>query len=35
MLNFNFLQKDLGLASLPHFEYDFSGKIFLTLYSVN
>ena len=26
MLNFSFLEKGLGLASLPHFVYDFSGK---------
>ena len=29
MLNFNFLEKGLGLVSPPHFEYDFSGNLFL------
>ena len=29
MLNFNFLEKALGLVFTPHFEYDFSGKLFL------
>ena len=35
MLNFDFLEKDLGLVSLPHFAYDFSRKMFLMLYSIN
>ena len=35
MLNFDFLEKSLGLVSPPHFEYDFSRKIFLILYSIN
>ena len=35
MLNFDFLQKGLGLVSPPHFRYDFSRKIFLMLYSIN
>ena len=35
MLNFNFLEKDLGIVSLPHFVYDFSRKVFLMLYSIN
>ena len=35
MLNFDFLKKDLGLVSLPHFVYDFSRKMFLMLYSIN
>ena len=34
MLNFNFLERGLGLASPPHFVYDFSRKMFLTLYSI-
>ena len=29
MLNFNFLEKGLGLISPPHFGFDFSKKIFL------
>ena len=32
MLNFDFSGKGLGLASLPHFEYDVPTKIFLMLY---
>ena len=28
MLNFDLLEKGLGLVSLPHFEYDFSRKMF-------
>ena len=28
MLNFDFLQKGLGLASPPHFAYDFQEKYF-------
>ena len=28
MLNFDFLEKDQGIVSLPHFVYDFSGKMF-------
>ena len=35
MLNFDFLKKSLGIVSLPHFVYDFSGKMFLMLYSIN
>ena len=34
-LNFIFLEKGLGLVSPPHFEYDFSRKIFLMLHSIN
>ena len=34
VLNFDFLQKGLGLTSPPYFVYDFSGKIFLMLCSV-
>ena len=29
MLNFNFLEKSLGLVSSPHFGYDVSRKLFL------
>ena len=35
MLNFDFLEKGLGLASPSHFVYQFSRKIFLMLHSVN
>ena len=35
MLNFNFLDKGLGILSPPHFVYDSSSKIFLMLYSIN
>ena len=35
MLNFDFLEKALGIVSLLHFMYDFSTKMFLTLYSLN
>ena len=35
MLNFNLLEKDLGIVSLPYFVYDFSRKMFLMLYSIN
>ena len=35
MLNFNFLDKGLGVVSLSHFVYDFSIKMFLMLYSIN
>ena len=34
MLNFNFLEKGLGLASPPYFVYDFSRKTFLILHSI-
>ena len=33
MLNFDFLEKGLGIVSPPHFVYDFSRKMFLKLYS--
>ena len=33
--NFNFPEKNLGLATSPHFVYDFSQKMFLMLYSIN
>ena len=35
MLNFDFLEKDLRIASLPHFVYDILRKMFLMLYSIN
>ena len=35
MLNFAFLDKGLGIISPAHFEYDFSTKMFLVLYSIN
>ena len=34
MLDFDFLEKDLGIASPPCFLYDFSRKIFLMLNSI-
>ena len=35
MLNFDFLDKGLGIVSSAHFVYDFSKKMFLMLYFVN
>ena len=35
MLNFEFLDKGLGIVSPAHFVYDFSTKMFLMLYSIN
>ena len=35
MLNFDFLEKGLGIVSPPHFVYDISRKTFLMLYSIN
>ena len=35
MLNFNFLDKGLGIVSPAHFVYGFSTKMFLMLYSIN
>ena len=35
MLNFDFLDKGLGIASPAHFVYDFPTKMFLMLYSIN
>ena len=35
MLNFDFLDKDLGIVSVAHFVYDFSTKMFLMLCSIN
>ena len=34
MLNFDFLDKDLGIVSPAHFVYDFPRKISLMLYSI-
>ena len=34
MLNFEFLDKGLGIASPTHFVYDFSAKIFLMLKNI-
>ena len=34
MLNFDFIEKGLGLVSPPHFEYDFSRKVSLILYGI-
>ena len=35
MLNFDFLDKGLGIVSPAHFVYDFSTEMFLMLYSIN
>ena len=35
MLNFEFLEKGLGIVSLPPVVYDFSRKMFLMLYPIN
>ena len=35
MLNFDFLDKGLGIVSPAHFVYNFSTKMFLMLYSIN
>ena len=35
MLNFDFLDKGLGIVSPAHFAYDFSTKMFVMLYSIN
>ena len=35
MLNFDILDKGLGIVSTGHFVYDFSTKMFLMLYSIN
>ena len=35
MLNFAFLEKNLGIVSPPHFLYNFSRKMFLMLCSIN
>ena len=34
MVNFDFLEKCLGIVSPLHFVYDFSRKMFLMLYSI-
>ena len=34
MLNFDFLEKSLGIVSPPYFVYDFTRKIFLILLTV-
>ena len=35
MINFDFLDKGLGIASPPHFVYDFSTKMLLIVHSIN
>ena len=35
MLNFDFLDKSLGIVPPAHFVYDFLAKMFLMLYSIN
>ena len=35
MLNFDILEKGLGIVSRPDFVYDFSRKMFVILYSIN
>ena len=35
MLNFDFLDKGLGMVFPVHFVYDFLTKMFVMLYSVN
>ena len=35
MLNFDFSEKRVGIASLQNFMYGFSRKMFLILYSIN
>ena len=35
MSNFEFLERGLGIVSPLHFVYDFLGKLFLMLYSIN
>ena len=32
MVNFDFLEKDLGIVSLPHFVYAFSRKMFFSCF---
>ena len=32
MLNFDFSERGLGIASPPHFEYDFLRKMFVIFY---
>ena len=35
MLNFDFLEIDLGIVSPPHFVHEFSRKVFLMLCCIN
>ena len=35
MLNFEFLEKGLGIVSPAYFEHDLLRKMFLVLYSIN
>ena len=35
MLNFDFLERSLGIVPPSHFKYDNSREVFLMLYSVN
>ena len=35
MLNFDFLEKGLGIVFPPHFVYDFSRKMLLMLHAIN
>ena len=35
IFNFDFVEKGLGIVSLPHFVHDFSSKIILVLYPIN
>ena len=35
MLNFDFIEKGLGIVSAPDFAYDFPRKMFFMLYSIN
>ena len=35
MLNFDFLDKGLGINSPAHFVYDFSAEMMLVLHSIN
>ena len=35
MLNFDILDKGLGIVSAAHFKYDFSAKLYIKLYSIN
>ena len=35
MLNFDFLEKGLGIVPPLYFMYNFSGKMFFMLYSIN
>ena len=35
MLNFDFLERGLGIASPPHFVCDFARKMLLLLYTIS